>query len=169
MRDLVLALGATALVLSAASPTLAGVAAPATASMITAAAEPVGPPTPEPVEDMTVDALIATITAVVKDWRTAGWLAGLVALINLLLQLLRLPVLDRLLDRLGMKWAKPAGAAVLGGFLTALLAYKDGGSLVGAALSGALFGLSATGLYELVTQPLAALKGRERLPPGPRR
>ena len=132
--------------------------------------EGTAPPSPEPLEDMTIDELIESIVLVITDWRTTGWLAGLIALINLLIHLLRLPALDRWLRQNGLTWIKPAAAAVLGGILTALVAYLDGAAIGGAAVAGVLVGLSATGLHELFTAPRRA-RARTTLypPPGARR
>ena len=127
-------------------------------------------PDPVPTRNMTIDELITSIVRVVADWRTTGWLAGLIALINLLINLLRLPVFARYLKRQNLKWIKPAVAALLGGLLTALLAYQQGQGVGGAAVGGLLVGLSATGMHELFSAPRRAIRNRYTLDPiGPRR
>lgn len=140
------------------------------AAQTTVEAAAMPPPDPVPTRNMTIDELITSIVRVVSDWRTTGWLAGLIALINLLINLLRLPVLARWLERQNLKWIKPAVAAVLGGLLTAFLAYQDGRGVGGAAVGGLLVGLSATGVHELFSAPRRAARRRYTLDPlGPRR
>ena len=99
---------------------------------------------------LSVDELVAQVGQVVSDWRTLGAVAGLIALINLLINLLRLPRLHAFLSTRRLRWLKPYLSAALGALLTGLSAYQTDSALLPAILSGLIFGLGAVGVHESI-------------------
>ncbi len=104
---------------------------------------------PVPGEALTVQELLEMVVKLISDWRSVGWMAGMVALINILINLLRLPFVDDVLHRAKLKWLKPLLASMLGAILTALLSIMEGGPALSALAVGAIAGLAAVGLHEL--------------------
>ncbi len=79
-----------------------------------------------PATDMSWDEFGAQMGKVVSDWRTIGCIAGLVALINLLVLFMRFRPLNEWLERKGWKWIKVYAAAGLGALLTFITSYQTG-------------------------------------------
>lgn len=100
--------------------------------------------------ELTAEEMWRLTARVVSDWRTVGTLAGLIALINLLINLLRIPAIDRWLAARQKKWLKPLASAMLGAILTALSTLATGADLGASLVAGLLFGLSAVGFHEIV-------------------
>lgn len=93
--------------------------------------------------------LVEGVKDVYSDWKTGGWMAGLLALVSLLMGALRFPPLNSYFEAKKIMWLKPILAAVLGAAGAALAAAQTGASIGPALVSGLLAGLSAVGLYEL--------------------
>lgn len=112
---------------------------------------------PEP-PPPTAGELVAQVGQVVSDWRSIGALAGLIALINLLINILRLPLLHQYLTERKKRWIKPYISAALGAMLTGLSAYQTDAALLPAILAGLLFGLGAVGMHESLAPAYNARK-----------
>jgi hypothetical protein len=129
-------------------------AAPDTAE--TAPSLPVSAPAPPqaPVEvneaPPSVGELVGQVGRVISDWRTLGAVAGLIALINLLINLLRLPLVHAYLSERKKRWIKPYLSAGLGALLTGLAAYQVDADLLPAIIAGLIFGLGAVGMHESI-------------------
>lgn len=95
-----------------------------------------------------VGELLKQTGQVVSDWRTVGWLAGMIALINLLINLMRLPFLDALLARYKKKWLKPLVAAGLGALLVGLSSYATDANVLNSIVVGLMAGFAAVGVHE---------------------
>lgn len=107
--------------------------------------------------------LITSVGKVVNDWRNIGWLAGVIALINFLLSLLRFKPIDLALDRLDVKWLKPLLATLLGALLGGFSTFSTGGSVLNSVVAGMLAGLGSVGFHELVDN----MRRQSRKPPQP--
>jgi hypothetical protein len=119
----------------------------------TAAAEPAADPeVAAKLEETPVDAveLVSSIGHVINDWKNVGWLAGVIALINLLLSLLRFRPIDMALDRLDWKWLKPLIATLLGAALGGFSTFQTGAGVLNSIVAGMLAGLGSVGFHELV-------------------
>ena len=87
---------------------------------------------------------------VFDDWRTFGALAGIIALINLLIWALRLKVVDDFLTKKNWKKYKPYVAAALGAILTALSSIFTGMGIIQAIIAGLVFGFTSSGLHQAI-------------------
>lgn len=121
------------------------------------------PPAEVKTEIKPVDAveLITEVGKVINDWRNVGWLAGVIALINLLLSLLRFRPIDMALDRLDWKWLKPLIATLLGAALGGFSTFSTGAGALNSIVAGMLAGLGSVGFHELVDN----LRRQSRKPP----
>lgn len=119
--------------------------------------------TPAEPEAKPVDAvaLITSVGKVIDDWRNVGWLAGVIALVNLLLNLLRFKPIDMALERLDWKWLKPLIATLLGALLGGFSTFSTGASVLNSIVAGMLAGLGSIGFHELVDN----LRKQTRKPP----
>lgn len=113
-----------------------------------APAEPAVETAPAEAPAPDVGELLKQTGQVVSDWRTVGWLAGMIALINLLINLTRLPFLDALLARYKKKWLKPLIAAGLGAFLVGMTSYATDANALNSIVIGLLTGFAAVGVHE---------------------
>lgn len=146
------------------TPTPADPAAPNPAEQ-PVSADNEGPKVPDdaasqPKEDeVTPEAMADQFNKVVSDWRTVGWLAGLAALIALLIMVLKYKPIDALFERLEKKWVKPLIAAILGGISAGILAYIADGDVVTAIVAGlTVIGPAAVGIFEIFSK----VKARNR-------
>lgn len=118
---------------------LAPAAAPATATET---------PTEEPPPE--VGELVSGAGKVIDDWKNIGWLAGVIALINLLLNLVRFTPIETWLASLDYKWIKPLIATILGAALGGFSTFSTGAGILNSIVAGALAGLTSVGFHELV-------------------
>jgi hypothetical protein len=104
------------------------------------------------VEPKPVDAveIVTSVGKVINDWKNVGWLAGVIALINFLLSLLRFKPIDMALDRLDWKWLKPLIATLLGAALGGFSTFSTGAGVLNSVVAGMLAGLGSVGFHELV-------------------
>jgi hypothetical protein len=123
-----------------------------------------------PEEDATSPAdILHDIGKVINDWRTLGWLAGLIALINLLVNLLRLKPINAFLEKKDLKWVKPTVACVLGGVIGGLSTYQIGAPITNSIAAGVLTALGSVGFHELVSTLLKRTRrGYEKKPAPPK-
>jgi hypothetical protein len=101
------------------------------------------------VADPTLDQLLSQGLGVTSVWKASGAVAGLMAAVNLTVNLTKYPPIYRLL---GYRfWLRPA-FSIVAGFLLALLgALGTGSSIPAAILAGIVAGLSNVGVHELYT------------------
>jgi hypothetical protein len=111
------------------------------------AAEPTAEAETKPVDAVE---LVTSVGKVIDDWKNVGWLAGVIALINLLLNLLRFKPIDMALERLDWKWLKPLIATVLGATLGGFSVFSTGAGVLNSVVAGMLAGLGSVGFHELV-------------------
>lgn len=131
--------------------------AQATLPANTVAAPPASPappamPASEPSSDPTLDSLLKDAEKVQTDWTALGMLAGLMALVNLLVNLTKFGPLKKWMDDNNLQWLRSVIALVLGGALGGLGAASLGGNagkIVFGALAGVVAGLSASGGHQL--------------------
>lgn len=93
--------------------------------------------------------LISDATKVYGDWKTGGWMAGLLALVSLLMGLLRFGPVNDFFRSNQIMWLKPILAAVFGGIGGGFAATVEGAGVGPAIVAGLLAGLGAVGLYEV--------------------
>lgn len=98
----------------------------------------------------TVGELIGGTATAVDDWKTLGWVAGLIALINLLTHILRFKPLNSLLESKELKHIKPWIAAALGAVGGGLTTFQTGAGVMNSAVAGLLAGMAAIGAHELM-------------------
>lgn len=109
-------------------------------------------PTSEPSSEPTLDSLLKDAEKVQTDWTALGLLAGLIALVNLLVNLTKFGPLKKWMDDNNLQWLRTVIALVLGGALGGLGAASIGGNagkIVFGALAGVVAGLSASGGHQL--------------------
>lgn len=96
--------------------------------------------------------LVQQALGTVSTWKAAGWLAGSLALVNVLMNTLKYEPLAKFLTGLKIGWwLRPVLALVLG-IAAGVLSSVVGGAPVGIAILVALLsGLGSTGFHELIT------------------
>lgn len=111
-----------------------------------ASADPLVPPAPD------ISSLLNDLMGTVSTWKAGGWIAGCVALVNLLVNMLKFPFIDNWLTKLNIGWWLRPVLSVLLGIAAAVFANLLGGVGAGTAILIALLaGLSSTGFHELMT------------------
>lgn len=121
--------------------------------IVLAQADPATPaPAADPAAEKPVEAtdLITGAAGVVDTWKQLGWLAGLIALINLLLSTLRFKPLNDWLTELDYKWIKPLIATVLGAALGGLSTFETGAGILLSVVMGIVAGLGSVGFHQLI-------------------
>jgi hypothetical protein len=83
------------------------------------------------------------------DWKTAGVLAGIVALINLLVNLTKIKLIADWIEQKKLKWLRPVLAVLLGAMSGAAGALAVGSNIPMGVVHGLLTGGAAIGLHEL--------------------
>ncbi len=139
-----LAQAESALVLAQAGQPSDTTAATAEAARASTAADAASEDSPD------VGEVISDAGKVIDDWQNVGWLAGLIALINLMMNMLRFKPINNWLTTLDYKWIKPLTAALLGAGLGGLSTYATGASAINSIVAGAMAGLSSVGFHELM-------------------
>jgi len=99
-----------------------------------------------------VEDIVEGVSYAISEWKNVGWLAGVTALINVLILLFRFPLVNTALSNLNAKWAKPLIAAILGAAIGGFSAALAGGTPGVAVVAGILAGLSSVGLHQLIDQ-----------------
>jgi len=170
MKRLILALALIAMPMSIqaqqpdpAAPAPAAAAATEQPAAPAAAPAAVGTPTPAPAPvaaaantdteepEATVGDLISGTAKVVDDWKTLGWIAGLIALINLFTHLLRFKWLNDFLEAKDLKHIKPWIAAGFGAIAGGLTTFQTGAGVLNSVVAGLLAGFAAIGAHEVLS------------------
>jgi len=113
---------------------------------VIAFAQPVADPGPS------FNDLIQQALGTISTWKAAGWLAGAVALVNVLVNLLKFGPVDKFLSGLKIGWWLRPALAIFLGIVAGVFSSIFGGAPVGMAILIALLsGLSSTGFHELMT------------------
>lgn len=99
-----------------------------------------------------VGELISGAGKVIDDWGNLGWLAGVIALINMLLLTLRLRPIDIWMTGLDYKWIKPLVATLLGAAMGGFSTFQTGAGVLNSIVAGALAGLTSVGFHQLIDQ-----------------
>jgi hypothetical protein len=99
----------------------------------------------------TVGELLQGTAKVVDDWKTLGWIAGLIALINLLTHLLRFKWLNDLLEAKNLKHIKPWIAAGLGALTGGFTTFQTGAGVLNSVVAGLMAGFAAIGAHEVMS------------------
>lgn len=103
--------------------------------------------------EVTPEKIGAQLKTVVSTWETLGWLAGLAALITLLVMVLKYKPIDALFKRWKIKWVKPLIASVLGGLSAGIGAYLAEGDIMVAIIAGlVIIGPAAVGFFETLNK-----------------
>lgn len=112
------------------------------------------PATATPSEDEepppNVGELVSGAGQVIDDWKNLGWLAGVIALINLLLNTIRFTPVEYWLASLDYKWIKPLVATILGAALGGFSTFSTGAGILFSIIAGAMAGLTSVGFHELI-------------------
>lgn len=98
--------------------------------------------------------VISGLVKIVNDWKTLGWMAGLSAVVALILFVIRRVALVKNLLAKGPKWITPvvsAGLGAVGGFLSGFSAGGLPAGLV-AAVAGLGAGLGAVGGHTMISR-----------------
>lgn len=85
---------------------------------------------------------------VYSDWKGIGWMAGLLALVVLLMNLLRFGPINEFFKIKKIMWLKPLLAAAFGGIAAGLTTAMTGAGVGPSIAAGIMAGLGAVGLYE---------------------
>ena len=93
--------------------------------------------------------LIGDATAIYSEWKTGGWMAGLLALVTLLMNLLRFGPINEFFRVKQLMWLKPILAAAFGAVAAGIGAGVAGAAVGPSLIAGVLAGLGAVGLYEV--------------------
>lgn len=96
--------------------------------------------------------ILTGVQKVVNDWRTLGWLAGVIALLQLLMKILKLGPIDEWFKVHKKKWIKPYIAAGLGALLGGFSSYATGAGVVGSIVAGVMIGVTSVGWNEVINK-----------------
>jgi len=103
-----------------------------------------------------LDAYVEAFKLIISEWKTVGYLGGLLALVAFLIMLMKLKFISNYLEAHDLKWVKSLVAAVLGGLATMFTAVLAGADWwpagIIAFLSGAAAGFGAVGAHQAVTK-----------------
>lgn len=110
----------------------------------------VTPSEPGDSDELNLDNLVKMTEKVWSDWRTYGWMAGVIALLNLLIFALRIKPLNDWLEKKDWKKYKPYVAAVLGAALMCLASLKTHVPILQSIVAGLMFGWTSSGLHQSV-------------------
>jgi len=83
-----------------------------------------------------------------SGWGKIGMIAGMIAVVNLLMQILRLRQLDRWLRERKKIWLKPYISIAMGSILGGLTAYQTGIGVFQSIIAGLVAGVAAVGTFE---------------------
>jgi len=108
----------------------------------------VGDPMTDPPSD--VSGIVEGVSYVISSWKTLGWLAGVTALINLLILVFRFPFINDKLTGLKLKWLKPLIAVILGAAFGGFSAALGGEPAAQAIIAGVLAALGSVGFHQLI-------------------
>lgn len=101
---------------------------------------------------VTVDEIVSDAGKVVNDWKAVGFIAGLIALVNLLMNLLKFGPVDEFFTSKKITWVKPFISMGLGAVLGFLLSWQTGASLANSIVVGIMAGLGGTGVHQVVSK-----------------
>ena len=85
---------------------------------------------------------------VINQWKTIGWIAGSIALVNLLMLCLRLKPIEDFFEKRGWKTYKSWVASALGAISVGFTAYSQGVGIVQAIIVGVAAGWAAIGGHQ---------------------
>ena len=126
------------------------IAAPAVALLV-APPEVAAPVATTPVPDVTVGEIKDSLVNTLNQWKTAGWIAGLIALVNFLMLLLRIQFINDWLTAKGYMKYKSWIAGILGAIASGLFGYTQGVGILQAIFMGITAGWAAVGFHQVVT------------------
>lgn len=102
--------------------------------------------------NVTIEDLLQQLLGSISTWKASGWIAGSVAVVNLLVNLTKYEPIDKWLSGLKIGWWLRPALSLFFGILLAFLAKYAGGASVGAAILVALVsGIGSTGFHELIS------------------
>jgi hypothetical protein len=104
------------------------------------------------IQEPTTNELIDDAQSMVNDWRALGGIAGVIALLQLLMKLLKFRPINDIMTAKKIKWTKPYISAVLGVILVGLTTYSNVGNLPNSIVTGFLFGAASTGWNEMLNK-----------------
>jgi hypothetical protein len=96
--------------------------------------------------------LLIGVQKTVNDWRTLGWLAGIIALLQLLMKILKFGPVDEWFRVNKKKWLKPYIAAGIGAVLGGFSTYATGAGILNSVVAGLMVGVTSVGWNELVNK-----------------
>jgi len=96
--------------------------------------------------------LLTGVQQTVNDWRTLGWLAGVMALLQLLMKILKFGPVDEWFRVNKKKWLKPYIAAGIGAILGGFSTYATGAGVMNSVIAGLMVGITSVGWNELVNK-----------------
>lgn len=105
--------------------------------------------------------VISGIGKTINDWKALGWVAGLIALINLLIMVLKLPLLNNVFVRYNIKWVKPYIAVVLGALFVGFSSFATGAGVLNSIVAGIMAALGSVGLHEILARRKTPEEGKE--------
>lgn len=96
--------------------------------------------------------ILTGVQKVINDWRTLGWLAGVIALLQLLMKILKLGPIDEWFTVHKKKWIKPYIAAGIGALLGGFSTYATGAGVFNSIVAGVMIGATSVGWNELINK-----------------
>ena len=104
--------------------------------------------------------IVSDIQSVINSWETLGSVAGLIALLQLLIKSLKFKPVNELFKKYKIKWTKPYIAITLGAIAGALSAYSTNTSIPSGALAGLITGLASVGWNETINKVKSSKRGK---------
>jgi hypothetical protein len=94
--------------------------------------------------------LVKDAEQMINNWKLLGSLAGLIALVQLLMKALKFGPLDNWFETSKVKWIKPYIATILGALLGGLTTYATNANLLNSITSGIIIGMGSVGWNEIL-------------------
>ena len=120
------------------------------------------PPAEKEASEPDLGDALKQLSMIKTTWKEVGWLAGLTALVTLVITLTKLKILGEVIRRNKLQWVRPLLAMVLAGLGSAGLGAIAGIDLSWIIVGGLLAGLMSPGLYQFIKAFQAAYSPKKR-------
>ena len=120
------------------------------------------PPAEEAEDEPDIGDVIKQLSMIKTTWKEVSWLAGLTAMVTLVITLTKLKILGEVIRRNKLQWVRPLLAMVLAGLGSAGLGAIAGIDLSWIIVGGLLAGLMSPGLYQFIEAFQAAYSPKKR-------
>jgi len=95
---------------------------------------------------------VAVIRKALKDWNTIGWIAFIIAALQICIKALKFKPINAWFTKRKLKWVKPYIAMLFGGIIGALSAYTTGAEMMQSFVAGSMAAMASIGWNETINK-----------------